>query len=70
VILPPAIAPSDDLAVVVQFAALGALIGTALAARRRGRDRDFDAWLLTARWTVALGVGAGVGVVTKWLGWW
>ena len=51
-ILPPALAPSEDVAVLVQAAALGALIGTTVAARRRSRDPEFDAWLITARWTV------------------
>ena len=69
-ILPPALAPSDDVAVVLQAAALGALIGTALAARGRSRDREFDAWLVTARWTVLLALAALVIVVLDWLGWW
>ena len=73
-ILPPALAPNDDVAAVLQAAAVGALIGTAVAARRRGRDTDFDAWLVTARWSVAFGVAFGVAAaviaVTKGLGWW
>ena len=69
-ILPPAVAPSDDVALVLQAAAAGALFGTAVAVRRRGRNPDADAWLLTARWSV---VGAIIGfwiVVGHGLGWW
>ena len=69
-ILPPAIAPSDDVAVVLQAAAFGALIGTAVAARRRARNSEFDTWLVTARWSVALAILGALYVVTKWLGWW
>lgn len=56
----PTIAPSDDVAVVLQFAAGAALLGTAVAARRRARDPGSDTWLITARWTTA---GAAVGVL-------
>ncbi len=50
----PAIAPNDDVAVVLQAAGIGALLGTAVAARRRAKDMSADTWLLTARWSVAL----------------
>ena len=69
-ILPPALAPSDDLAVLLQAATFGALVGTAVAARRRGRDPDFDAWLITARWTVAVSFLTLLILATDWLGWW
>jgi hypothetical protein len=54
----PAIAPSDELAVVLQAGAFGALIGAAVVARR-GRRIGSDAALITARWTLT---GAGIGV--------
>lgn len=69
-ILPPAIAPSDDLGLVLQAAGIGALLGTAIAARRRAQDPDFDAWLITARWTLSVALVTGLGVLTKRLGWW
>jgi hypothetical protein len=56
----PAVAPNDDLAFVLQFAAVGSVIvGTIVAARQRRRDPTADAWSTTARWTVA-GAVAGV----------
>ena len=69
-ILPPALAANDDVAVVLQAAAFGALVGTAVAARRRRHDPDSDAWLVTARWTVAVSVFALLIVLPEWLGWW
>jgi hypothetical protein len=56
----PAAAPSDDVAFVAQFAGMGTLIGTAVAARRHARDPSTVAWLLVARWTIA---GAAVGLL-------
>jgi hypothetical protein len=41
--------------VVLQAAALWTLVGTAVAARARRRNPDVDAWLVTARWTLAGG---------------
>ncbi len=63
----PAVTPSDDLAAVLQAAAFGALIGTAVAARRRRRNPEFDAWLVTARWTVLLTVLSCLWFVAKGL---
>lgn len=56
----PAVAPSGDVAVVLQFAGVFTPIGTAVAARSRRRNPTADAWLLTARWTLA---GTGIGTV-------
>jgi hypothetical protein len=70
VILPPAVTPNDDLAVILQAATLGALLGTAVAARRRRGDPGFDAWLVTARWSVAAGIVGVLIVATRRLGWW
>ena len=66
----PSVAPSDDVAVVLQAAGVGALLGASLAARRRARDPDYDAWLLTARWTIAFAIGGVGGVLRHRLGWW
>ena len=60
---PPAIAPSDDVTVILHAAGVGTLIGTAVAARGRRRDPTVDTWLLTARWTVAGAVFGGLLVV-------
>jgi hypothetical protein len=56
----PAVAPSDEVAVVLQMAGVGALLGTAVAARRKRREPAADTWLFTARWTLAL---AALGVL-------
>lgn len=66
----PALSPSPEVAVVVQWATIGALAGTAVAARRRARDPAFDAWLLTARWTVAGGMTGVLYLMGQRLGWW
>ena len=70
ILLPPALAPNDDVAFVLQAAAVGALFGAAVAARRRRRNPEFDAWLITARWALLAGAVAAVIGLTKWLGWW
>lgn len=56
----PAVAPSEDVAVVLQAAGIGALLGTAVAARRRTRTKRVDTWVITTRWTVA---AAALGVL-------
>ncbi len=66
----PALAPSDDVAVILQAAGFGALIGSVIAARRRAADPQYDAWLLTVRWSVLFAVGGTVIVATRRLGWW
>jgi hypothetical protein len=66
----PALTPSEDLAVVLQAAGVGALIGTALAARLRARNPEADAFVPTAAWTLLLAGIAGLGVLTKRLGLW
>ena len=63
-----AVAPSEDLAFVLQMAGVGALIGAVVAARRRARDPQYDAWLVTARWTLALALLAVLFVVRDRLG--
>jgi hypothetical protein len=63
----PAVAPSDDLAVILQAAGACALIGTAVAARLRRRYAEADAWLITARWTVAGAIGGIAYVLWKGL---
>ena len=56
----PAVAPSDDVAVILQWATLGGLIGSAVAARRRRRDPGADAWAITTRWSIAGGLAGAV----------
>ena len=61
----PAVAPNDDVAVVVQVATMFTLVGTAIAARASRRQPDADPWLLTARWTLLGAVAGAVFVVVK-----
>ncbi len=48
----PALAPSDEVGLVLQFASVGALFGAAVAAVFRSRDPDADTWLLTVAITL------------------
>jgi glycopeptide antibiotics resistance protein len=64
--LVPAVTPSGDLAFVLQLAAVGALVGAAIAAYWRQRNPAFDAWMMTTRWSLLLAV---VGVVIIFVGW-
>ena len=66
----PVIKPSDDVALVVQAAAAGALFGTAVAAGLRVRRPADDTWLLVAAVTL-LGAALGIlAVAGNRLGWW
>ena len=47
---------------------MGALVGTAVTVRLRGRNPEADTWLFNARWML---LGAAVGVLfaaADWLG--
>ena len=69
-IAPIGIAPSDDVGFILQAAGLGALIGTALAARMRIRGSRSDPALPPMMWALA---GASLGVVVvigRGLDWW
>ena len=58
----PAVAPSDEGGVVLQSAALGALLGTAIAMWLHERDREADTSRVTAGLTL-LGALAGIIIV-------
>ena len=66
----PAVAPSDEVAFVLQVAGVGALIGAALAARRRTRDREADTWMPPTAWALLFAGCAALVVVAERLGWW
>jgi hypothetical protein len=51
-----AVGPVPELGFVLQGTGLGALIGAALAERRRSRNPEYDGSRLIVRWSVALGV--------------
>ena len=57
-----ALAPSPDVAFVLQLGAVGGAIGTAVAARARQRDAAVDVSRITAAWTL-LGLAAGLAAV-------
>lgn len=55
------LAPVPEVGFVMQLAAVGAAIGSAVALRARGRDAEADTWRITTAWaTLGLVVGAGV----------
>ncbi len=56
----PAVAPSDEVAVVLQYAGAGALVGTAVAAWFERRETRTNTWRLTAAFTL---LGAAVGLL-------
>ena len=66
----PTLTPSDEVAIVLQFAGVGALVGTALASVLRRRDRDADTWFVTASVTLLLAALGVVFVAGHRLGWW
>lgn len=56
-----AVAPVPELAFILQAAAVGAAIGSAVGLRARRRDVDADTWRITTAWaTLGLIVGAGI----------
>lgn len=57
-----AVAPLPEVAFVLQVAAVGAAIGSAIGMRRRRRDADADAWQITTAWST-LGLVIGMAVV-------
>ncbi len=61
----PALTPSGDIAVILQGAGIGTLVGAAVATRALRRDPAADTWLLTTRWTLG---GAAIGLVFAVLG--
>ena len=66
----PAAAPSDELAVVLQAAGVGALVGTAVSAWFRRRDPAADTWLTTAAFTLLFAALGVLFVALERLGWW
>ena len=56
----PALAPSEEVGFVIQFASPGALAGAAIAAAFRARDPDADTWLLTVAFTL---LAAAIGLL-------
>ena len=52
------VAPNNDVAFVLQIAALGALVGSAVAAAMRLRNPEADTWLPTALGGLRGAVGA------------
>ncbi|HEX8086890.1 MAG TPA: hypothetical protein VF529_21575 [Solirubrobacteraceae bacterium] len=65
--LVPALTPSGDIAFVLQLAAVGALVGAAIAAHRRQRDPAFDAWMTTTLWSLLLAAVAVLIIFVEWL---
>ena len=65
----PAFGPSDDIAGILQAAAVGGLIGVVVTARIRARNPDADTWIFTARWTLLWAAGAVLVALADWLGW-
>jgi hypothetical protein len=65
-VIPPfGIAPSEELGFVLQWAAVGGLIGTALAARQRMKNPDADVTLPPMVWAVLFAIVVG-GVALVW----
>lgn len=64
--IPPfGIAPSEELGFVLQWAAVGGLIGTALAARQRMKNAHADVTLPPMVWAVLFAIVFG-GVALVW----
>ena len=57
-----AVAPVPEVAFVLQAAAVGAAIGSAVGLRARRRDPHADTWRITTAWAT-LGLVAGAGIV-------
>lgn len=58
------LAPVPEVAFILQVAAVGAALGSAVALRARRRDADVDTWRITAAWaTLGLLVGVMFAVV-------
>lgn len=57
-----ALAPVPELGFVLQVAAVGAAIGSAVALRARKHDGDVDTWRITTAWA-SLGLAVGAGIV-------
>ena len=59
-----AVAPVPEVAFVLQTAAVGAAVGSAVGLSARRRDPDADTWRITTAWaTLGLVVGAGIVVI-------
>lgn len=69
-IAPIGLAPSDELAVILQWAAFGALVGTGFAARMRIRGSRGDPVLPPMMWALLAGGIVGLYVLGNALGWW
>ncbi len=70
ILLPVALAPSDDVAAILQAAAVGGLVGSALAARQRIRNPDFDVALPPILWSLLFAVVALVVALARELSLW
>ncbi len=64
-IVPFGLAPSDEGAVVLQAAGVGALLGSALAARLKFRNPEADVALPPIMWALALAALVGASLVGK-----
>lgn len=56
------LAPVPEVGFVLQIAAVGAAVGSAIALRARGHDAEVDTWRITTAWTT-LGLVVGAGIV-------
>jgi hypothetical protein len=70
VIAPLGIAPSDDVAFILQAAGLGALIGTALSVRMRVRGSRGDPAPPPMMWALAGALTGAFVVLGTGLHWW
>lgn len=61
-LFPAGLAPSPQLAFVLQTTAVGTAVGSGIAARAKRRNADVDTWSITAAWA-SLGLVIGVVVV-------
>jgi DNA protecting protein DprA len=59
------IAPSDEVGFVLQMAGVGALVGTALAARRRMRDAAADTFFPPAMWALLFAIATAAFVLVR-----
>ena len=56
------LAPSPQLAFVLQITAIGTAVGSGVAARAKRRNADADTWSITTAWAT-LGFVVGLGIV-------
>lgn len=56
------LAPSPQLAFVLQTTAVGTAVGSGIAARAKRRNADVDTWSITTAWA-SLGFVVGLGLL-------